>query len=172
MEIDMSKYISPYHKMTEEIRIKILELWQKEMSGGEIASQLGISRNSVIGVVYRAKQNGESLRGSTFKKQKIKSVKTVKEKVSKEVVQKVKQIKEKKKIEKICNPVEPVETPESYEVTMDGLMHYSCRFIVKEGNYETTKYCGKNKDQSSYCKEHYTICYTPTRFSLQRLLSS
>ena len=171
----MSKYISPYHKMTEEMRIKILELWQKEMSGGEIASQLGISRNSVIGVVYRAKQNGESLRGSTFKKQKIKSVKTVKEKLLKEAVQKVKKVKpvkEKRKIEKICNPVEPVETPESCEVTMDGLMHYSCRFIVKEGNYETTKYCGREKDRESYCKEHYAICYTPTRFSLQRLLSS
>lgn len=160
--------------MTEELRIKILELWQKSMSGGEIASYLGISRNSVIGVVHRARRNGEPLRGYQSKQQKPLPAKKVKEKPVEgfsRFVEKTKPIKKENKIEEIVEPVKSAPTLESCEVTIDGLMHYSCRFIVKEGNHETTKYCGKNKDKSSYCKEHYDLCYTPARFSTQKLLN-
>lgn len=161
--------------MTEELRIKILELWQKNMSGGEIASYLGISRNSVIGVVHRARRNGEPLRGYQSKKQKLLPAKKVKERPveeSSQFVEETKPIKKENKIDEIFEPIEPAPTLESCEVTIDGLMHYSCRFIVKEGNHETTKYCGKNKEKSSYCQEHYDLCYTPARSSLNKLLSS
>lgn len=156
--------------MTEELRVKILELWQKSMSGGEIASYLGISRNSVIGVVHRARRNGEPLRGYQSKQQKLLPAKKVKEKPVEEsshFAEETKPIKEE-----TAEPVEPAPTLDSCEVTIDGLMHYSCRFIVKEGNHETTKYCGKNKEKSSYCQEHYNLCYTPARSSSNKLLNS
>ena len=170
----MRKHANQYSKITDEMRGQIINLWQKEMTGGEIASQLGVSRNSVIGVIYRAKQNGDILRGRKDVKKIIKKVKPIKEKIVKQADKKVKQpkiAKEEKKIEAISKPLQQTEIDKSNAVTIDQLMHYSCRFIVEVGNYETTKYCGKEKDRESYCKEHYAICYTPTRFSTQKLLN-
>lgn len=174
MEIDMTKYISPYHKMTDAIRVKIIELWQKEMTGGEIASLLGISRNSVIGVIYRARKNGNVLREKNWKdanrraQEKLKQIKTKEKKQP--IVKAEKKVQKIKKI--IIKDVQKIfeEQIISEAVNMDDLKYYSCRFIVEEGNYETTKYCGRTINQSSYCKEHYAICYSPSRFSMQKLL--
>lgn len=171
----MSSYVSPYHKMTAEIREKIIELWQKEMTGSEISAQLGVSRNSVIGVVYRAKQNGIFLRGKNGKElNKRENIFFNKSKIEKH--QNKKPPKEKKKhVEKIImeKPKIKIEIFTSCEaVDLNGLTYNSCRFIVEEGDCETTKYCGKKIDRSSYCKDHYAICYVPSRFSMQKLLSS
>ncbi len=170
----MTKYISPYHKMTDAIRVKIIELWQKEMTGGEIASLLGISRNSVIGVIYRARKNGNVLREKNWKdanrraQEKLKQIKTKEKKQP--IVKAEKKVQKIKKI--IIKDVQKIfeEQIISEAVNMDDLKYYSCRFIVEEGNYETTKYCGRTINQSSYCKEHYAICYSPSRFSMQKLL--
>ena len=54
----MEVYVSQYRKMTNEIRLEILKLWNEGKSGSEIAKLLGITRNSVIGVSYRARKNG------------------------------------------------------------------------------------------------------------------
>lgn len=170
----MNQYISPYHKMTDAIRVKIIELWQKEMTGGEISSLLGISRNSVIGVIYRARRNGNVLREKNWKDANRRAQEKLKQIKPKEKRQPI--VKVEKKVQKIKKIITKdvqkiIEEPIISEaVNMDNLKYYSCRFIVEEGNYETTKYCGKTIDQSSYCKEHYAICYSPSRFSLQKLL--
>lgn len=170
----MTQYISPYHKMTDAIRVKIIELWQKEMTGGEISSLLGISRNSVIGVIYRARKNGNILREKNWKDANRRAQEKLKQIEPKEKKQPI--VKAEKKVQKIKKIITKdvqniIEEPIISEaVNMDNLKYYSCRFIVEEGNYETTKYCGKTINKSSYCKDHYAICYSPSRFSLQKLL--
>jgi hypothetical protein len=174
MEIDMTQYISPYHKMTDAIRVKIIELWEKEMTGGEISSLLGVSRNSVIGVIYRARKNGNVLREKNCKDANRRAQERSKQIKTKEKKQPI--LKAEKNVQKIKKTITKdvqniIEWPVIFEaVSMDDLKYYSCRFIVEEGNYETTKYCGKTINQSSYCKEHYAICYSPSRFSMQKLL--
>lgn len=169
----MRRYANQYKYMTDEDRNKIIELWQQEMTSGEIALKLGVTRNSVIGVVYRARKNGGLLRKRDIKNIIPKVTKQIKEKIVKEVIKsdkKVKKEKEKKIIEEIFEPISIEDNDTSCAVNMDDLTYYSCRFIIEEGNYETTKYCGKLIDRSSYCKTHYSMCYYPSRFTLEKLL--
>lgn len=171
----MSAYISLYHKMTEEMRVKIVELWQQEMTGGEIASQLGISRNSVIGVIYRARRNGIILREKNYKDAnkraaiKLNKIQAKqKEKESKKVFRPIKKIVEQKIVQEILEIIEPEIICEA--VNMNDLTYSSCRFIVEDGNYETTKYCGRTIDRASYCKNHYAICYVAPRSAYHKSL--
>lgn len=37
----------------------------------------------------------------------------------------------------------------------------SCRYVLNEGNPASYIFCGKPKAASSYCAEHYRLCYVP-----------
>jgi hypothetical protein len=122
-------------QMTEEKRAEILRLWNLGYSSSKISAEVGLSRNSVIGAVHRMRQAGVEL--------------TKKERVKSKKVAKPKEQKPEKKHDKFYdNPVDIL-----------GLRMSSCRFIVEEGTPEATKYCNQKSWKSSYCKDHYKICY-------------
>ena len=153
----MEVYVSQYRKMTNEIRLEILKLWNEGKSGSEIAKLLGITRNSVIGVSYRARKNGL-----------ISLIKPRKEKAPK--VPKVpKKIIKKEEIESELIVEEPIIIEEDQTCDMDGLKYYSCRYIVSGDTYDTVRYCGKHIHTSSYCLHHYKICYHPPKMSAKDL---
>jgi hypothetical protein len=154
MEIDMETATSSKHKMTEELRFKILKLWRDGVSGGEISKLLGVTRNSVIGVSYRARKNGLL---SSIKPKKEKAIKVPKRAIKKEEL----------KIEPIVE--EPIIIEEDQTCDMDGLNYYSCRYIVSGDTYDTVRYCGKHIHTSSYCLHHYKICYHPPKMSAKDL---
>ena len=141
-------------KMTEELRFKILKLWRDGVSGGEISKLLGVTRNSVIGVSYRARKNGLL---SVARPKKEKPVKVPKRAIKKEEL----------KIEPIVE--EPVIIEEDQTCDMDGLKYYSCRYIVSGNTYDTVRYCGKRIHTSSYCLHHYKLCYYPAKMSSKDL---
>jgi len=150
----MEVYVSQYRKMTNEIREEILKLWNEGKSGSEIAQILGITRNSVIGVSYRARKNG------------IISYKKPKEKKAKKVPKKT---KVKENIEPIAEEIPEVVVVEDNSCSMEELKYYSCRFIVSGDTYETVRYCGERIHTSSYCLHHYKICYYPAKMSSKEL---
>jgi hypothetical protein len=160
MEIDMEEqYVSRFIKITNEMKARIIELWQQNKTGSEIGEELGITRNSVIGAVYRMRRQGHILSSHEENKKNF-NRKEKKAEAKQKVFRKKKQILlDAKKISK-------------ENITMSELKYYSCRYIVKEGNYETTKYCGKKADRCSYCEEHYKLCYYPARTKLEKLLRS
>lgn len=164
----MSEYVSRYIRINDEIKQKIIVLSEKNLTGSEIAAQLGITRNSVIGFLYRSKQKKELIGEHQEKK--------LKEKKPKKKITLAKIKIPKVQIE------EPVmalpEEPEAAYMnlgeelcTIDGLRFSSCRFIVEQGNHETTKYCGKMISKQSYCKDHYKLCYYPSKYTLKSLLN-
>ena len=150
----METATSSKHKMTEELRFKILKLWRDGVSGGEISKLLGVTRNSVIGVSYRARKNGLL---SSIKPKKEKAIKVPKRAIKKEEL----------KIEPIVE--EPIIIEEDQTCDMDGLNYYSCRYIVSGDTYDTVRYCGKHIHTSSYCLHHYKICYHPPKMSAKDL---
>lgn len=154
MEIDMKAATSSPKKMTEELRFKILKLWRDGVSGGEISKLLGVTRNSVIGVSYRARKNGLL---SSIKPKKEKAIKVPKRAIKKEEL----------KIEPIVE--EPIIIEEDQTCDMDGLKYYSCRYIVSGDTYDTVRYCGNHIHTSSYCLHHYKICYHPPKMSAKDL---
>lgn len=136
-EIDMSNY--PVRQMNEEKREKIRDLWRLGLSSSEIANEVGLSRNSVIGAVHRMRQNGVELDSRQNKK----STKTS---------QQINIVITKKIEEKTSEPVDIM-----------GLGFFSCRYIIKEGNVFETRYCNNKIHNASYCKEHYKLCYYPAK---------
>lgn len=151
------------NKISEETKSEIIRLWNDDHSAGQIATLLHMTRNSVIGIVYRARKNFEEGNVRKERKKKEKPPKKIM-KNTKKIIIRPKKIKEQK-----------VEKPKVYveaqgNCTLDELKYNSCRFIVHEGNHETTKYCGQQIDRESYCSHHYSICYYPSRRSLELLL--
>ena len=55
------QYVSRFIKMNEEIRANVIKLWEEGLSGSEIAEKLDITRNSVIGAIYRLRKQGHIL---------------------------------------------------------------------------------------------------------------
>lgn len=132
-------------KMTQEIKEHIKALWNNGLSSAEISEKIGLSRNSVIGAVYRMREGGEYLqeRGSGARS-KVKKPRpfAIRSLISKN------------------NKTSKMGTP----VGIMNLTSRSCRFIVSDSNGDVReKYCNKEMWKCSYCKEHYKICYVPAR---------
>ena len=153
------QYVSRFIKITNEMKARIIELWQQNKTGSEIGEELGITRNSVIGAVYRMRRQGHIL--SSHEENKI------------NVNRKEKKAQEKQKVlkEKQQRMLD-AKKPSKENIPMSDLKYYSCRYIVEEGNYETTKYCGKRADRCSYCAEHYRLCYYPARTAVEKLVNN
>lgn len=128
------------NKLTDEARNQIIDLWQLGHSGGEIAEQMGLTRNSIIGYISRQRANGVLLRSA--RKERIMPVKPPKRILS---------ILERK-----------VPVGDRRRLKIHELESKSCRFIVTPIDAPVL-YCGAPMVDRSYCKEHLAICYTPVK---------
>lgn len=142
--------------LTDEKRVKIKELWELGYTGSQIAKEVELTRNSVIGFVYRMRKNEgiEKKRPPGRKPTKEKPIKVKKEKKQKPLVE--------------DNAKKPVEIKEDVSTTLLNLRFDSCRYIVEDGDVYTTKYCNKPIAREAYCEDHYKICYVPTRYSASK----
>lgn len=153
----MSKqYVSRFFKITEDMKKRIIELWELGKSGSEIGDELGITRNSVIGAIYRLRKQGHIL--SSHENSAKNPINAQKNREKSPVIEKIKE-----------SPPIP-QKPRVKGMTMSELKYYSCRYILEEGNYDTTRYCGERVERCSYCPEHYSLCYYPARTSLEKLI--
>ena len=55
-------------QMTEEKRQRIAELWNQNMPSSKIAEEVGVTRNAVIGAVYRLRKRGEIIKSASEKR--------------------------------------------------------------------------------------------------------
>ena len=138
--------------------IKILELWETGQSATEIGRQFNITRNSVIGRVYRARQSGVEMA-------RYKSIKSVpKSPPAKKGSKRYIEIKAKDKYK--TPPTPPLSpTPSNNNkikpVNFLDLEPWSCRYIVNEDKTNPF-FCGAPKEIRSYCKIHADLCYVPS----------
>lgn len=122
------------------LKAKAIELWQQSKTSYEIAAELKVSRYAVLGVIKRHRDKGNDVRCRLVKVG----------------VKRSKNIQKPKPVEVLFNYPEPV-----VGVSLMGLRHMSCRFIIAED--ESPIYCGKDKVRGSYCADHYSVCYVPVR---------
>lgn len=144
------------NQLSDENKI-ILELWEAGQSATEIGKQFNLTRNSVIGRVYRARQIGVEMA-------KYKIIRTGAKPVS---IRKVKnrRIIRKAKKENRPLPVLPPPVPSKNKrikpVSLLDLKSWSCRYMVNEDNTKPF-FCGAPKEVRSYCKVHADLCYVPS----------
>jgi len=138
-------------QVADEKKYQVFNLWQQGMSSSRIAEEMGISRNSVMGIIYRLRKGGVDL---AIHKKTNKNYHEPKNGIS----------------EPVYDPATPETNVAQQAPTKNiprtiGLLDLkmdSCRFIVSDDN-DPVCYCGKKIMRSSYCEDHYKRCYTPSK---------
>jgi len=153
----------------DENNTEIRDLWLKGLTGSEIAKQLGVTRNSVMGKLHRMRHAG-LLAGKALN-ERMKAISAMGKKQPPEpsppILPIVEREPQKPKPEPtpepvnlfVCEEVEaPVEKP-TKPIPLDKLTPKSCRFIINSGDPKDFLFCGEPKKGSSYCEEHENLCY-------------
>ena len=122
----------------------IIHLWNKNYTGSEIAAELGITRNAVMGVVHRFRR-----KGLVGYKPETKTVNTTPRPRPKATLK-------------------PKEKPLVYtegKVTFAELQQSrQCHYVVNDGHASSYLFCGKPQERGSYCEHHASICYMPSKY--------
>lgn len=146
--------------MDDELKLKIIEMWENLQTSGQIAAALGVTRNAVMGFISRYRAKGNNLRGKVPVSEEVKMARrNERQKAYRESRKKPQVIV--KNPEPIVLAFERVEPTRTSSVALLELRGHHCRFIVGSG--DVTMYCGKEKSRGAYCAEHYSLCYVPVR---------
>lgn len=151
----------------EDNRQEIKNLWLTGLSAKQIGVQLGLSRNAVIGKIYRMREAGEI--GVRDSDSRMHSIRATTKKLEAERVLTLFDLMRETPFEK----EEPQETaqeiliiapskteePSGTPIKFDQLTFRSCRYVLNDGDPQNFLFCGKIKNGRSYCKEHEAICY-------------
>lgn len=148
-------------KLTKE-EDKIIKLWESGYSGTQIAAELGVTRNTVMGKVYRLRRRALMSYGHD----KMKSRPDIK----------IALPKEKPKQAKIpAKPITPYvkrnvwvpkPDPSVVKPSADGLTFWElkpgmCRYSTSGESLATYRFCSEPAMKMSYCAHHYGICFVP-----------
>ena len=137
------------------VQNKILKLWMDGKQGGEIAAKLKITRNSVMGHLYRMRKKG---------------LIEYKDPV---VINKINKGEVKPRMPRAKKPYRspyqqiqlpfPVP-PRAGGISLMELRTDSCRYVINDGLPSQFRFCGQPKFSKSYCENHHKICYyKPTK---------
>jgi hypothetical protein len=138
-----------------DIQKKILKHWEQGKAASQIADELGITRNAIMGHLYRMRQAGVKMRQKSPNKDQPAP----------------RPIGMKKFVRKAPAPIKPTiaeiqkqndPTPTGKPVPLIQLKSNSCRFVVSGVMAKDFLFCNEPKwGGSSYCEKHHYICYIP-----------
>ncbi len=155
---------------TDEMIEQLIQLWQSGLTTNDIAKELGMSKNSIVGKVHRL--NLEA-RPSPIKKKEEevtvseeKSVKKEKNTPQQIVIEFEEQV-EKIKVEKQEKPENIEQKPVVHThkrpvtcVKLSELDSHTCRWPIGDPKDEDFCFCGKKvRPGQTYCDEHAAIAY-------------
>jgi hypothetical protein len=143
---------------------RILQLWKQGWTSGDIAGQLNLTRNAVMGKLYRFRQAGVI----DYKTKKARDAAIT---VMARTKNRNKQIAEGAELDTIEPEMplldwveatyEPPKPKERKPAALFDLSYDSCRYSVSGDSAKDFLFCNKPQRQSSpYCDEHHAICYT------------
>lgn len=148
----------------------IAELWEKGMTSGQIAEHFKISRNAVMGVVHRLRNQGKIKKREQDKKTPVKLPKLGGPLTMRKLLKKIKTKKKAKSVNQIELPFSFIE-PEIVAPSNCSIMELTpstCRYVVGEVRAEKTLYCGNKVHDRNFCREHFKMCYyTPSKASFR-----
>jgi len=125
---------------TDEVKKIALDMWNKNFTGGQIAQELCLTRNTVMGILHRLKKTGEvgPRPKLAFK------------------INSPKMAAKTKKLPPVFIKAKPVN---HMPKKLMQLRADSCRYIVNDGHAAHFLFCGKPKEKGSYCMDHAKLCY-------------
>ena len=143
---------------------RILQLWKQGWTSGDIAKQLKLTRNAVMGKLYRFRQAGVI----DYKTKKAREAAIT---VIAKTKNRNKKIAEGADLDTIEPDLpllslmeavyEPPKPKERKPVSLFDLSFDSCRYSVSGETAKDYMFCNRPQRQSSsYCEEHHALCYT------------
>jgi hypothetical protein len=144
------------------IEEKILELWTIGHSTAKIAAEIGMSKNSVCGRIFRMRERGVEIPPKkVIVREKPVKIKT--ERVRKPRIHyRTPLIDGFDKAKKFI-PKQAEYAPHSLNIGFWKLKSNSCRYVVNEGRPENFIFCGSPRVQGAYCKDHAAVCFAPPK---------
>lgn len=152
---------------TDDMIDKLTKLWQKGLTTNEIAKELGVSKNSIVGKVHRLNLTS---RPSPIKKKDDESeITATSAPVEPEVQEKpIKSSKKALKEPEIKEPSEalpkeptsPVVQKNKRGIKLSELDSHTCRWPIGDPKDDNFCFCGaKVRTGQTYCDEHAAIAY-------------
>lgn len=153
--------------MTKELNaidLKIIELFKSGMTTAKIGDEVGKTKNSICGLIYRYRSWGyisdKRTGGAGMpkpQKERTRNPHVVKKRLN--------YLFSKPRLDmsiaKRAIPEVPLSAPVTNGVTFWKLKKNSCRYVLNDGRPETFKFCGEPIHSKSYCAYHASICYVP-----------
>jgi hypothetical protein len=156
----------------KELDEKVLSLWEKGHSASQIGALFGLSRNAVMGRVYRLRaKNVIGYRILPPDKKPPKRTKSI-------TFGGNRMAAKKKAFKKKAAPPPPPPLPlpevvpdltKRIHPTILELRTYDCRYIIWDHPQKGLLYCGAPQERSSYCEEHAKMCFIPIKSKIYDL---
>lgn len=147
-----------------DIAEKVAALWLDDKTGKEIAAEMGMSRNAVLGLIYRLRASGAIPIRDKDKDAVRKAPDGRKRSPRRRPAPKPKVERKPSRPRKLA-PLPATEltelawsAPNPHAKRLDALTFADCRFITS-GVGLTALFCGRVKERGAYCAEHGAICY-------------
>jgi hypothetical protein len=137
--------------LTDRQKAHVVKMWHEGRTSGDIAAAVGVTRNTVAGILGRMRAAGKiGYRDQKKKKNNPKPVVEVKLIAIVEVV--------------VPPPPPPPPLPQSLNggkgINLLQLNYRTCRYIIKgQGSVASTFYCGYEVKRGAYCEPHAAMCY-------------
>ena len=151
---------------TSEAEQLIIDLWDKNYSGYQIAVALKTTRSAILGKISRMRRRGVTFQRSYDPNRSKKNAKTLPSpklppiKVNNQVLKMVKPEPPPKPVVVIEDPV-PKYTGKPISVM--ELTLATCKYSVSGNRAADYLFCGGPTSKRSFCKEHFNLCYTPIK---------
>ena len=144
---------------TEEMVEGLKQMWKQGLTTNEIAKNLGVSKNSIVGKVHRLNLTA---RPSPIKKKEdvVQKVTPVETPVVEEPVEEVTPQKETKasvEVKKIN--IEKIPASDAC-LKLTELDNHTCRWPIGDPREDNFCFCGKKvRVGQTYCEEHSALAY-------------
>ena len=152
----------------EEQEQQIREMWDLNMTTREIGAALGLSKNSICGLLHRMRTRGVDLAkkprngNGTLREEKreriakVKKVTALKTRAAKKPVELVYEI-----VKPVVAPSMPKPPEKTGKFRFIDLTRNACRYVVSGKRAEEFLFCGEPKQRGAYCEDHAKLCYVP-----------
>ena len=142
-------------KWSIQLYDKLAKLVKKGLSANQIAAELGMTKGMVIGKIHRSPSL--QLAGNNYRSP-TKSTKTKREK-----------LKSNNSLLPMFPPpmphiVAPTVVFTGNPVKFAQTNKFMCKYVVSGDKTEDFLFCGDRVYHRSFCKHHFDICYTASRY--------
>lgn len=150
--------------------LKIIELWEAGYTGQQIGKELSITRNAVMGKIYRLRRMAKLGYGHVIKTHSSPAVaKPTPPQEAQPTPVPAPRAKSRQIAEVLVLPASmargnaPAKPRNGIGFTLMELKSGMCRYSTSGESASEYLFCGATAEKGPYCEHHYSLCYIPPK---------